>query len=123
MASRQQRIWIFASRPRHWRRIKWSRSVTATSWTRWGSPLPFPILFTYRLSVPRVLATSACNRLLLKERSAAPRLPLLRTSPLAIPFKRVATSVAPIVTLSATADAQEDLTIEWTDANGGIGHL
>jgi hypothetical protein len=43
--------------------------------------------------------------------------------PLAVPFKRVATSAAPIVTLSATADGQENLTIDWTDANGGIGHL
>lgn len=39
------------------------------------------------------------------------------------PFKRVAAAAAAIVSLSATADAQENLTIEWTDENGGSGHL
>jgi hypothetical protein len=41
----------------------------------------------------------------------------------ATPFKRIATSDAAIVKLSATADAQENLTIEWTDANGELGHV
>jgi hypothetical protein len=37
---------------------------------------------------------------------------------LAMPFKRVATSNASVVRLLATADAQENLTIEWTDSTG-----
>ncbi len=41
----------------------------------------------------------------------------------ATPFKRIATSDAAIVKLSATAEAQENLTIEWTDANGELGHV
>jgi hypothetical protein len=39
------------------------------------------------------------------------------------PFKRVATSPSSVVSLSATADADENLTIEWADADGGKGHL
>ncbi len=42
---------------------------------------------------------------------------------LAAPIRRVATSAAPIAKLSAAADTQENLTIDWTDANGGQGHL
>jgi hypothetical protein len=41
----------------------------------------------------------------------------------AVPFKRVATRSAPISTLSATADADENLTIEWTDSDGRKDHL
>jgi hypothetical protein len=37
---------------------------------------------------------------------------------MATPLKRVAMSIVPIVSLSATADDRENLTIEWTDANG-----
>lgn len=37
----------------------------------------------------------------------------------AMPLKRIATSRAPVVSLSATADVNENLTIEFTDANGG----
>jgi hypothetical protein len=36
----------------------------------------------------------------------------------ATPLKRIATSIAPVVSLAATADDQENLTIVWTDANG-----
>jgi hypothetical protein len=41
----------------------------------------------------------------------------------AVPFKRVATNAASIVSLSATADADENLTIEWTDSEGGKDRL
>jgi hypothetical protein len=41
----------------------------------------------------------------------------------AVPFKRVSTSSSPITTLSATADADENLTIEWTDSDGRKDHL
>jgi len=37
----------------------------------------------------------------------------------ATPYKRVATSVAPVVGLSAAADAEDNLTIRWIDATGG----
>ena len=36
----------------------------------------------------------------------------------ATPLKRVATSITPVVSLAATADDQENLTIVWTDASG-----
>jgi hypothetical protein len=36
----------------------------------------------------------------------------------ASPFKRVASSFAPVARLAVTADAQENLTIEWTDSTG-----
>jgi hypothetical protein len=39
------------------------------------------------------------------------------------PMKRVATSSAPVVSLSATADANENLTIEWTDTVGLKAHF
>ncbi|MBZ5723593.1 MAG: hypothetical protein LAP87_01215 [Acidobacteriia bacterium] len=41
----------------------------------------------------------------------------------AMPLKRVATSIAPVVSLSAKADNDENLTIQWTDANGGVEKL
>lgn len=42
---------------------------------------------------------------------------------LVIPLKRVATSSSPVATLSATSDADENLTIEWTDSDGRKDHL
>jgi len=42
---------------------------------------------------------------------------------LAIPFKRVATSSASIVSVIAAADTDENLTIEWTDSDGRKDHL
>jgi hypothetical protein len=41
----------------------------------------------------------------------------------ATPLKRVASSSSSVVTLSATADADENLTIEWTDSDGRKDHL
>ncbi len=41
----------------------------------------------------------------------------------AAPFRRVATNSASVVSLSARADADENLTIDWTDADGKKGHL
>jgi len=42
---------------------------------------------------------------------------------LATPFKRVATSGEAVISISATADSEENLRIEWTDATGKTGSL
>lgn len=42
---------------------------------------------------------------------------------LATPLKRVGTSSNPVVSLSATADADGNLTIEWTDSTGTQGQI